>query len=216
MSLEMILENKRDSYLIQVLEEGTTELESLKTKKYLTENLETIRKILIEEGLLDTLKNHGGKIAAGIGLGAAATYAGTHEHALDDAKEAIGNGVDKVKKMYSDATDNKPEITPTKLNDHDYVKSLNLDSEEKLDQAIKDGKVHSGNAEVQALRKSFHTPIPSNGPVTTSGIEKDVQTSLDKNDPTHIKSTREIVDNVSPSYNLPKINFADIKLPKQG
>ena len=57
MSLEIILENKKDKYLINILEESTSELESLKTKRYLTENLNMIGKILTEEGVLDTLKN---------------------------------------------------------------------------------------------------------------------------------------------------------------
>ena len=111
MTLEIILENKRDEYLIQVLEEGTTELESLKTKKYLTENLNLIEKILVEEGLLDTLKNHGGKIATGVGLGAAAAYGMDHS---DEVKDALHTGMDKAKEMYHGATDNKPETTDNK------------------------------------------------------------------------------------------------------
>jgi hypothetical protein len=214
MSLEMILENKRDSYLIQVLEEGTTELESLKTKKYLTENLETIRKILIEEGLLDTLKNHGGKIAAGIGLGAAATYAGTHEHALDDAKEAVGNGVDKVKKMYSDATDTKPETTEVHKDTPEYKQThiTDKDGSQNYIKKLHGGHLFSNRAEADKYLETHkgafdpnnkniygeqHTQIPSNGPVNThdtSGIEKDAQKFIKTNDPTHVKSTSEIAN----------------------
>ncbi len=57
--IDLILENVRDEYLINLLEEGeTSELETLKTKKFLTENLGRIRKMLIEEGAVDNIKKH--------------------------------------------------------------------------------------------------------------------------------------------------------------
>jgi hypothetical protein len=48
--IDLILENIRDEYMINLLEEGeTTELEVLKTKKFLNESLGKIRKMLVEE-----------------------------------------------------------------------------------------------------------------------------------------------------------------------
>ena len=113
--LNKIIENKRDEYMINVLEESTSELESLKTKKYLTENLSMIGKILVEEGVVDAAKanlaNNWGKYAAGagaLGVAGAAGYEGyTHPEAVQQAKEAaerlydegkmhIGNEYDKL------------------------------------------------------------------------------------------------------------------------
>ncbi len=70
--LDLILENIRDEYMINLLEEGSvTELETLKTKKFLNENLSRIRKMLIEEGAMDGVKQHlgdnWGKYLTGIG-----------------------------------------------------------------------------------------------------------------------------------------------------
>jgi hypothetical protein len=70
--IDLILENIRDEYMINLLEEGeVTELETLKTKKFLNESLGRIRKMLIEEGTLDGIKNHlannWGKYLAGAG-----------------------------------------------------------------------------------------------------------------------------------------------------
>lgn len=78
------IENVRDRHLIAVLEEGTTtELQALKTKQFLNENLGIIRKVLVEEGVVDGarqhLANNWGKYAAGagvVGAGAAAHAAG--------------------------------------------------------------------------------------------------------------------------------------------
>ncbi len=75
--IDLILENIRDEYMINLLEEGTaSELETLKTKKFLNENLNRIRKMLIEEGTLDGVKEHlgdnWGKYLAGAGAGAMA------------------------------------------------------------------------------------------------------------------------------------------------
>jgi len=163
MSLEMILENKRDEYLIQVLEEGTTELESLKTKKYLIENLNFIKKILVEEGLLDTLKNHGGKIAAGVGIGAAATYGMDH---MDQVRETVGTGIEKAKEVYNDA---KNSITDTETNqtdqtnqlqkDREYVRNLNLKNTNDVQSAIEAKKIHPENNAVKELNKSFDKPV---------------------------------------------------------
>ncbi len=64
--------------MINLLEEGeTSELETLKTKKFLNENLNRIRKMLVEEGALEGVKQHlgdnWGKYLAGAGaLGAGA------------------------------------------------------------------------------------------------------------------------------------------------
>jgi len=105
--LSKVIENKRDEYMIQVLEEGTTELESLKTKKYLTENLTLIGKILMEEGVVDAAKanlaNNWGKYAAGagvVGAGAAAIanpeMAGNLVDAAQNPMQAKAEGLDMV------------------------------------------------------------------------------------------------------------------------
>jgi len=85
MILNKVIENKRDTYMINVLEESTSELESLKTKKYLTENLNLIGKILMEEGVVDNarqhLANNWGKYATGAGVaGAVGVGAGVANH----------------------------------------------------------------------------------------------------------------------------------------
>ncbi len=57
--IDLILENIRDEYLINLLEEGeTSELETLKTKKFLNENLGRIRKMLVEEGAVENIREH--------------------------------------------------------------------------------------------------------------------------------------------------------------
>ncbi len=57
--IDLILENIRDDYMINLLEEGTaSELETLKTKKFLNENLSRIRRMLIEEGALENIREH--------------------------------------------------------------------------------------------------------------------------------------------------------------
>jgi hypothetical protein len=80
--IDLILENIRDEYMINLLEEGSvSELETLKTKKFLNENLNRIRGMLIQEGALDSVKQHlgnnWGKYLAGagaLGAGAAANH----------------------------------------------------------------------------------------------------------------------------------------------
>jgi len=74
--LDLIIENIRDEYMINLLEEGEiSELETLKTKKFLNESLSRIRGMLVEEGALDAVKGHlqnnWGKYLAGAGAGAA-------------------------------------------------------------------------------------------------------------------------------------------------
>ena len=57
--LDLVLENIRDEYMINVLEEGTTtELEALKTKKFLNESIQSIRGILVQEGVMPAVQNH--------------------------------------------------------------------------------------------------------------------------------------------------------------
>jgi len=75
--LDLILENIRDEYMINLLEEGeVSELESLKTKKFLNESLGRIRSMLVEEGALDAVKGHlannWGKYLGGAAAGGAA------------------------------------------------------------------------------------------------------------------------------------------------
>jgi hypothetical protein len=98
--LNKVIENKRDEYMINVLEEGTTELESLKTKKYLTENLHMIGKILMEEGVVDAAKanlaNNWGKYAAGagvVGAGVAADQLGLGDGVAGAIKQGYEGGV---------------------------------------------------------------------------------------------------------------------------
>ncbi len=56
--LDLILESIKDEYMINLLEEGEiTELETLKTKKFLNENISRIRKMLIEEGVLESIQD---------------------------------------------------------------------------------------------------------------------------------------------------------------
>jgi len=54
--LDLVLESVRDRYMINVLEEGTTELGALKTKRFLTESTQRIKEILIQEGVMDSVK----------------------------------------------------------------------------------------------------------------------------------------------------------------
>jgi len=81
-TLNEAVEIVRDRHLMNVLEEGTvtSELDVLKTKKFLTENLSFIKKILVEEGVVDGAKDHlknnwgkyalgAGALGAGVGLG---------------------------------------------------------------------------------------------------------------------------------------------------
>ncbi len=57
--LNLVLENIRDEYMMNILEEGSvTELGALKTKKFLNENLGRIRGMLVEEGTMDKVKDH--------------------------------------------------------------------------------------------------------------------------------------------------------------
>jgi len=72
--IDLIIENIRDEYMINLLEEGeVSELETLKTKKFLNESLGRIREMLIEEGAMagvqNHLKNNWGKYLAGAGVG---------------------------------------------------------------------------------------------------------------------------------------------------
>ncbi len=103
--LDLIIENIRDEYMINLLEEGTaSELESLKTKKFLNENLNRIRNMLIEEGAIDSVKNHLGNnwgkylgAAGAAGLGYAA-----NEHFGDPAGAAATSAIDPRDSTLSD------------------------------------------------------------------------------------------------------------------
>ncbi|RLD42218.1 MAG: hypothetical protein DRI86_12070 [Bacteroidetes bacterium] len=95
--LQLVLENVRDRHMINILEEGTTELVALKTKKFLNENLSIISKILVEEGVVDGAKQHlannWGKYAAGAAAGGAALGAATINGADGtDAIDTFNNG----------------------------------------------------------------------------------------------------------------------------
>jgi hypothetical protein len=110
--IDLILENIRDEYMINLLEEGSvSELETLKTKKFLNENLYRIREMLIEEGALDGVKNHlannWGKYLAGAGaLGAGAA---AHHYGLDDRLTNIAN----MEMKYGDKFNAIPAIEGT-------------------------------------------------------------------------------------------------------
>ncbi len=93
--LDLILENIRDEYMINLLEEGTSsELETLKTKKFLNENLNRIRKMLIEEGALEGVKQHlgnnWGKYLAGAGAAGLGGLAANSEYGTDAMQQAQG------------------------------------------------------------------------------------------------------------------------------
>ncbi len=109
--LDLILENIRDEYMINLLEEGTSsELETLKTKKFLNENLNRIRKMLVEEGALEGVKQHlgdnWGKYLAGagaLGAGALANHYGNDPESHDTfnaAREALAGGETMGDKVY--------------------------------------------------------------------------------------------------------------------
>ena len=97
--LDLILENIRDEFMINLLEEGeVNELETLKTKKFLNENLNRIRGMLVEEGALDAVKEHlannWGKYLAGAGaLGAG--Y-GLNEYLNTDDGQAVLSGAKNI------------------------------------------------------------------------------------------------------------------------
>jgi len=95
--LQTVLENKRDQYMIRVLEEGTSELGSLKTKQYLTENLNLINKILVEESVVDGarahLANNWGKYAVGGAALGAAGAAGLGDGVVNAYQDGSEGGV---------------------------------------------------------------------------------------------------------------------------
>ena len=98
--IDLIIESIRDEYMINLLEEGTTsELETLKTKKFLNENLNRIRKMLIEEGALEGVKQHlgdnWGKYLAGAGAVGAGALGMT-----DTGQEVLGNIAGTAKDAY--------------------------------------------------------------------------------------------------------------------
>ncbi len=75
--IDLVIESIRDEYMINLLEEGSvSELQTLKTKKFLTENLSRIRHMLINEGTMgkvqDHLKDNWGKYLGGAGAAAGA------------------------------------------------------------------------------------------------------------------------------------------------
>ncbi len=94
--LQLVLENVRDRHMINILEEGTTELVALKTKKFLNENLSIINKILVEEGVVDGAKEHlannWGKYAGGAAAGGTAAYLMNQGQDLDSGnlQDAVG------------------------------------------------------------------------------------------------------------------------------
>jgi len=128
--LDLIIENIRDEYMINLLEEGTaSELETLKTKKFLNENLSRIRGILVEEGAMDQVKQHlgdnWGKYLAGAGAAGAAGLGNTEtggeiidqlrtqstdvgEKLADAAGNAINSGVDAAGNLADTVTDQTP------------------------------------------------------------------------------------------------------------
>ncbi len=96
--IDLILENIRDEYMINLLEEGeVTELETLKTKKFLNESLGRIRGLLVEEGTMDAvknnLKNNWGKYLAGAGTAAGAGYLAMHPELQQDLVNQGGQAV---------------------------------------------------------------------------------------------------------------------------
>jgi len=107
--IDLILENIRDEYMINLLEEGSvSELETLKTKKFLNENLNRIRKMLIEEGALDSVKGHlannWGKYLAGagaLGAGAAGAMTDAGQETLANLKDSAVDAYHQVPAAYA-------------------------------------------------------------------------------------------------------------------
>ena len=140
-TLNEAIEIVKDRHLIKVLEEGTvSELGALKTKKFLTENLNLMRHILVEEGVVDNAKahlaNNWGKYAAGVGalgagLGAAYYYGGEGhggfhqavENQIEDLKEQLANPhlTDAEKAAITAKIENLSGKTPNA----DYISTLN-------------------------------------------------------------------------------------------
>lgn len=82
--LDLILENIRDEYMINLLEEGeTSELETLKTKKFLNENLSRVRDILVEEGTIEAVRE-----VLSENWGRALAEAGSAQEVVDQEEQA--------------------------------------------------------------------------------------------------------------------------------
>jgi len=190
MKLEMILESKKNKYLLNILEESSTELETLKSKKYLNENIQEIRKFLIEEGFLNNakehLKNNWGKYATGLGAGAIAGESLAHSdeagelaknvagHVTNDENankvgETVTNTLNKTNnfiKEHNPFNQENSEDHQHHITDNDeskeYVTKVLGDNPSKatLDQAIKDHKISADNAYVKQLMGSFKPTLP--------------------------------------------------------
>ena len=99
--IDLIIESIRDEYMINLLEESEiSELQTLKTKKFLTESLGRIRSALIEEGALDGVKQHlannwGKYLAGGAAGGALANGMHTLDSGLSDYTNAVGQAYDQ-------------------------------------------------------------------------------------------------------------------------
>jgi len=112
--LDLVLESVRDRYMINVLEEGTTELGALKTKRFLTENTQRIKEILIQEGVMDGVKagiqnaylkaktTVDPRVSRGVmGLGALAGAGAIAGEYGDEIGAAYDNVADKVNTAYN-------------------------------------------------------------------------------------------------------------------
>ena len=131
--LDLILENIRDEYMINLLEEGeVSELESLKTKKFLNKSLGRIRSMLVEEGALDAVKGHlannWGKYLGGAALGAGA-YG--YDQLDDGEKDKISDIFNNIKDSFGRTEDNPmpiPQVAPENISIEKEVPKVSPDN----------------------------------------------------------------------------------------
>ncbi len=103
-----IVESVKEDYLLNTLEEGTVnEITLLKTKKFLNETANLVERILVEEGLADSVKGYVSKAMPALAAGAAgAAGAFGYDHAgqiadqvgqvADQAGQTINGVVDQA------------------------------------------------------------------------------------------------------------------------
>ena len=117
-----ICENVRDEYLLNALEENTnvSEVDVLRMKKFLNENISRIEKMLVEEGYVEygrqiieesfkTVAKNVGLAGAGALAGAAGLEAAQHPEAI---QQAITNAGEHIKGAWDHLTSQVNNQTP--------------------------------------------------------------------------------------------------------